>query len=362
IEEDSEELEYPQELFSAVDLLSLYTMASTVICLATNQKFNFSKYIFDNMVKNLEGGVKFLMYPRFVQVFLDKQVERMSKHKEINVPPFHTKKVFTNMKRQGKDFSGRDIPLFPTIIKKQSRRKQRKDTEDPKLSGPTEPITDDTENVTSVPTHSNDPLLSEKTKTTKAAEITELKERVKKLEKKGGSRTHKLKRLYKVVLSAKVISLDDEACLGDQEDASKQGRKILDIDVDEDITLDSTHVDIDPNMFGVHDLYGDEVFIEIEEPLVNAATTTRTIVDEVKGQGSKDKGKEKMIESEKPLKKKDQITYDQEVALNLQAQLQAELDKDERISRQKEKEANIALIESWDNTQDIMDADYQMAQ
>ncbi|GJU92934.1 hypothetical protein Tco_1317690 [Tanacetum coccineum] len=33
------------------------TMASAVICLATNQKFNFSKYIFDNMVKNLEEPV-----------------------------------------------------------------------------------------------------------------------------------------------------------------------------------------------------------------------------------------------------------------------------------------------------------------
>ncbi|GKC66420.1 putative ribonuclease H-like domain-containing protein [Tanacetum coccineum] len=41
------------------------TMASAVIYLATNQKFNFSKYILDNMVKNLEGGVKFLMYPRW---------------------------------------------------------------------------------------------------------------------------------------------------------------------------------------------------------------------------------------------------------------------------------------------------------
>ncbi|GJT00307.1 hypothetical protein Tco_0821476 [Tanacetum coccineum] len=40
------------------------TMASAIICLGTNQKFNFSKYIFDNMMKNLEGGVKFLMYLR----------------------------------------------------------------------------------------------------------------------------------------------------------------------------------------------------------------------------------------------------------------------------------------------------------
>ncbi|GJU67803.1 hypothetical protein Tco_1254062 [Tanacetum coccineum] len=54
------------------------TMASVIICLATNQKFNF----FDNMVKNLEGGVKFLMYPRFVQVILDKQVEGMTSYGE----------------------------------------------------------------------------------------------------------------------------------------------------------------------------------------------------------------------------------------------------------------------------------------
>ncbi|GKA78341.1 putative ribonuclease H-like domain-containing protein, partial [Tanacetum coccineum] len=77
-------------------------MASAIISLATNQKFNFSKYSFDNMVKHLEGGVKFLMYPRFVQVFLDKQVEGMTRHKEVYVTPSHTKKVFANMKRSGK--------------------------------------------------------------------------------------------------------------------------------------------------------------------------------------------------------------------------------------------------------------------
>ncbi|GJV34466.1 hypothetical protein Tco_1394866, partial [Tanacetum coccineum] len=91
-------------------------MASAIICLATNQRFNFSKYIFDNMVKNLEGGVKFLMHPRFVQVFLDNQVEGMYKHKKIYVTPSHTKKVFANIKRQGKYFSGRDTPLFQTMM------------------------------------------------------------------------------------------------------------------------------------------------------------------------------------------------------------------------------------------------------
>ncbi|GKD51402.1 hypothetical protein Tco_1280378 [Tanacetum coccineum] len=92
------------------------TMASAIICLATSQRFNFFKYMFDNMMKNLECGVKFLMYPRIVQVFLDKQVEGMTKHKEIYVTPSHTKKVFANMKREGKGIFGRVTPLFETMM------------------------------------------------------------------------------------------------------------------------------------------------------------------------------------------------------------------------------------------------------
>ncbi|GJS82286.1 retrovirus-related pol polyprotein from transposon TNT 1-94 [Tanacetum coccineum] len=152
------------------------TMASAIICLATNQKFNFSKYIFESMVKNLENvSGKFLMYPRFVQVFLEKQLEGMSNHKRIYVTPSHTKKIFRNMRRVGKGFSGRETPLFqtmmvqdqeemgkglanptdphhtPTIIqpstsqpqKKQKPRKpKRKDTEVPQPSGPTDNVAD----------------------------------------------------------------------------------------------------------------------------------------------------------------------------------------------------------------------------
>ncbi|GKE63005.1 hypothetical protein Tco_1513372, partial [Tanacetum coccineum] len=85
------------------------TMASAIICLATNQKFNFSKYIFESMVKNLDNVGKFLMYPRFIQVFLDNQLEGMSSHKRIYVTPSHIKKIFANMRRQGKDFSGKEM-------------------------------------------------------------------------------------------------------------------------------------------------------------------------------------------------------------------------------------------------------------
>ncbi|GKE94206.1 hypothetical protein Tco_1579061 [Tanacetum coccineum] len=92
------------------------TMASAIICVANNQKFNFSKYILTNMVKNLEGGVKFFMFPRFLQVFLNKQVEGMNKHKETFVVSSHTKKIFSNMRRQANGFFGVVTPLFETMM------------------------------------------------------------------------------------------------------------------------------------------------------------------------------------------------------------------------------------------------------
>nr|GEU46938.1 hypothetical protein [Tanacetum cinerariifolium] len=68
------------------------------------------------MMKNLEKETKFLMYPRFVQVFVNQQLGDMSNHKRIFVNPSHTKNVFGNMKREGKGFSGAVTPLFETMM------------------------------------------------------------------------------------------------------------------------------------------------------------------------------------------------------------------------------------------------------
>ncbi|GJU81361.1 hypothetical protein Tco_1283726 [Tanacetum coccineum] len=68
-----------------------------------------------------------------------------------------------------------------------------------------------------------------------------------------------------------------------------------------------------------------------------------------------------MQEPERPLKKKDQVALDEDLARNLQARLEAELIEEERKERQKEEESNIALIESWENTQAIMEADRLLA-
>ncbi|GJZ95091.1 hypothetical protein Tco_0667294, partial [Tanacetum coccineum] len=51
----------------------------------------------------------------------------------------------------------------------------------------------------------------------------------------------------------------NEASLGNQEDASKQGMKINDIDADKDITLENVHDD--DIMFDVSELSGEEVFV-----------------------------------------------------------------------------------------------------
>ncbi|GJU76293.1 hypothetical protein Tco_1273363 [Tanacetum coccineum] len=78
--------------------------------------------------------------------------------------------------------------------------------------------------------------------------------------------------------------------------------------------------------------------IEIKSVKPKAVTTAATIVTPTssrpKAKGiAKDKGKAKTVELEKPLKKKDQIAFDEEVARNLEAQLQAELEEEERLSR-----------------------------
>ncbi|GJU30866.1 putative ribonuclease H-like domain-containing protein [Tanacetum coccineum] len=263
-------------------------------------------------------------------------------HKKIYVTPSHTKKIFGNIRRVGKGFSGRDTPLFPTMMvqaqqeqgegsamptdpqhtptiiqpltsyPQRPRKPKRKDTEIPQSSVPSDNVADEavneemndnleraattatsldaehdkgninktqskaTPNEPSSPRtssgggprrqetigdtiaqtrsenvskFSNDPLLTrvldlENTKTAQAQEITSLKLRVKKLEKKGGSRTYKLKRLYKVGRSARIVS-SDEASL------------------DVEITLvDETQWRYgDDIMFDVSDLAGEEVFV-----------------------------------------------------------------------------------------------------
>ncbi|GJR18187.1 hypothetical protein Tco_0966714 [Tanacetum coccineum] len=108
--------------------------------------------------------------------------------------------------------------------------------------------------------------------------------------KKRSSRTHKLKRLYKFGLTARVESSRDEQSLG--EDASKQGRMINAIDVDEDITLVNVQDDADNEMFDVNTLNGEEVFVagkneNVVEEIVNAVFISVIMTKVIKGEFEK---------------------------------------------------------------------------
>ncbi|GJZ18068.1 hypothetical protein Tco_0554191 [Tanacetum coccineum] len=329
-------------------------IASAIICLATNQKFNFSKMVFDGMTRNLDSlSAKFLMYPRFLQVFLDKQLDKVPSHNAVYNAPCHTKKVFANMKRIGKDFSGKVTPLFDTmLIQHQSevgdsleraattassleaeqvsgnitktRSKATLNEPTPQGTGSgSGPRRQDTmgdtiartrfENVSKTSYDSplggvNTPrsdedsmqlkelmemctnLLQrvqdlETTKTAQAKEITSLKKRVKKLEQRGRSRTLGLKRLYKVRTSRRVES-SAEASLGDQEDASKQGRNITEINADVDISLVHEDAGIqerfdDEDMFDTSVFNDEEVFArqDMTDQEVNVAVKEVSVAD-----------------------------------------------------------------------------------
>ncbi|GKB17250.1 retrovirus-related pol polyprotein from transposon TNT 1-94 [Tanacetum coccineum] len=320
------------------------TMASAFICLATNQKFNFSKYIFESMVKNLENVSEFGKHEKGRERLFWKRNTLISnndgtssrrngnpKRKDTEVPqpsgPIDNvvdEAVNEEMDDSLERVATTAISLDAEQYRGNINKTQSKATlnEPSSLgtslgSGPRRQYTmGDTiartrfENVSKT---SNDSLLTgvntprsdedslklkelmefctklqqrvldlENTKTAQAQEIKSLKLRVKKLAKKGGSRTHNLKRLYKVGLSRRVESSDEEG-LG-EEDASKQER-IANIDADVGINLVSTHFDADTDMFGVHNLVGDDVVVKSEVAikvvstiLVSAAITTTTVI------------------------------------------------------------------------------------
>nr|GEX03376.1 putative ribonuclease H-like domain-containing protein [Tanacetum cinerariifolium] len=168
----------------------------------------------------------------------------------------------------GKGFSGRITSLFPTMVTHKPVKPKRKDTQVPQLSVPTESVADDTVykeldgSLVRAATIASSLEAEQDSGAKKPWEIPLLK-LGQEARKEIKSRTHKLKRLYKVGLTARVESSRDEQSLG--EDASKQGRRIDNIDADEDITLVSVHDDADKEMFDADkNLGGEEVFVEQE--------------------------------------------------------------------------------------------------
>nr|GEW30075.1 hypothetical protein [Tanacetum cinerariifolium] len=215
------------------------TMASAIICLANNKKFNFSKYIFDNMVKNLEAeGFSGIITPLF-EIMMVQAPEEVGEGSEVPTDTHHTLIVTQPSSSQPQK-------------KPQGGNRRRK------------PRMQLTELMNLCTNLQKQVLDLEKAKIAQAKEIADLKKRVKKLERIKKSRTSGLKRLWKVGSTTRVESSENKESLGDQEDASKQGRMIDNIDQDVKITLvDETQGRMnEEDMFRVNDLDGDEVIVD----------------------------------------------------------------------------------------------------
>nr|GEX03936.1 hypothetical protein [Tanacetum cinerariifolium] len=212
----------------------------------------------------------------------------------------------------------------------------------------------------------------EQNKVAQALEIIKLKQRVKKLERKNKLKVSGLKRLRKVGTAQRVESSVDTV-MDDQEDASKQGEIIANIDADEDVTLKDVVEDkVDENA----DVQGRPEESQLKE-VVEVVTTAKLMTEVVTATAatittattpitaatitaapsaarrrkgvvirdpeetaapsiiihtepkSKDKGKEIMVQEPKPLKKRAQIERDKAYAIELEAELNKNINLDD---------------------------------
>ncbi|GKB25126.1 hypothetical protein Tco_0864527 [Tanacetum coccineum] len=254
-------------------------IASAVICLATNQKFNFYKLIFDGMLMNLDyPKKKFLMYPRFLMVFLNNQIELGKPFNDVYITPAHTLKVFSNMSRKGLKLFKESYPHFDFMLVPHQALEgegSEQPTEPHPTPSPTQPNTGDQPPVTASssshdttqdsrdslegtngsegdqvqPSHDS-PLSGGPTsdraeggmtlEELSAAEIIKLKTRIKKLKKK----SHPVISHHRAWLRS-VSRLSMKRKLGRKESVSKQGRKNAKprptLDAFDDLDVDLAH-------------------------------------------------------------------------------------------------------------------------
>nr|GEZ29830.1 hypothetical protein [Tanacetum cinerariifolium] len=249
------------------------SMTLAVICLSTGRKFNYFKYIFDSLVRNVDSSTKFYMYPRFLKLMIRAQVGDLSSHTTKYSFSALTQKIFANIRRVGKGFSRVETLLFEGMIVAQqvdevaagvdvddflaadaepSRPSPTPTTQPPPPSQelpstlhiiPTPPPLPIAEPSSppqqQQPTHAAEISLDllhtlletcttltrkvealEQDKVAQALEIIKLKQRVKKLERKNKLKVSGLKRLRKVGTTQRVKS-SANTIMDDQEDASK---------------------------------------------------------------------------------------------------------------------------------------------
>nr|GEW25065.1 ribonuclease H-like domain-containing protein [Tanacetum cinerariifolium] len=211
-------------------------MASAVICLSTGRKFNFSRYIFESLVRNVDSSSKFYMYPRFIHLIIQNQLGDLSTHSTKYISFALTQKVFANIRRVGKGCSGVKTPLFEGMIAAREPENQgnaaeqgdeeEHDTDNAAAEEPVTAIDDVTDQSIQSPTLLTPPPqqpqdIPSTSQVAQDLDILKLKTKVKKLERANKVKTVKLRRLKKVGTSQKIESSDDTLI----KDVSNQGRE-----------------------------------------------------------------------------------------------------------------------------------------
>nr|GEU88621.1 putative ribonuclease H-like domain-containing protein [Tanacetum cinerariifolium] len=217
------------------------SMALAVICLATGRKFDFLKYIFNSLVGNVDSPFKLYMYPRFLQHMINAQIANLSSHTTKYQSPALTQKVFANMRRVGKGFSGVDTLLFDgmlvphqvhddVVAAAEDEDAANEISAEPNPPSPThattpppqqEFIPSSSQLLETCATLTNKVSDLEQDKIAQAIEITKLKQRVRRLKKKRKLKASGLKRLKK----GEIAELDaDEDVTLEEVDAKVQGR------------------------------------------------------------------------------------------------------------------------------------------
>nr|GEW86391.1 hypothetical protein [Tanacetum cinerariifolium] len=159
---------------------------------------------------------------------LENQVGDLSTHTTRFISPALTQKVFANMRRVGKGFSGVETPLFEGML---AENVAENVSHAAIPSPPPHDIPSPSQEPSSPPQQQKCVEYLETANAAQKLEIVQLKAKVKKLKKANKIKSLKLRRLRKVGTSRRVESSDD------MEDVFNQERMIADMDMNEGIEL-----------------------------------------------------------------------------------------------------------------------------
>nr|GEV07026.1 putative ribonuclease H-like domain-containing protein [Tanacetum cinerariifolium] len=392
-------------------------------------KLTFYKYIFDSLVRNVDSPSKFYMYPRFHQLIIRNQVGDHSTHTTKYTSHALSQKVFANMRRVGKGFSRFETPLIEGMLVEQqvaeegdtevhgeevnagdtaegdisaAHREVPTVAEEPSIPSPTpptlppQPSHDIHFTSQAQPTPPQSPQVQPQSpqlefdKIAQALEITKLKRRVKKLERRNKERM--------------IAEMDQDADVVLKDDKEEAKEVTKDNKVDESVDIQGRQAESQAEIYKIDLKHANKVLSMQEdesEPakvqevvevvttakilfeVVTAANETITAASEtitaVKAQvpaatltaalarvtaaprrwkkgvvirdpeesttsiiipaetKSKDKGKRILVEEPKPLKKQQQIKQDEKYARELEAELSKNIDWDKIIDHVKMK-------------------------